>query len=80
MHLTNRVREFLIDQDYYIDIYENHIHVFHYIDVLKLQEEEIILQMEQFQLHMKGHEFRVKQLEKHEILIIGTLESLVFQL
>lgn len=79
MHLTNRVREFLIDQNYYIDIYENHIHVFHYIDVIKLEEEEIILQMEQFQLHMKGYEFRVKQLEKQEILISGVIESLVFQ-
>lgn len=79
MHLTNRVREFLVNQNYYIDIYDNHVHVFHYIDVLTLEEEKIVLQMDSFQLHLKGKNFRVKQLEKQEILITGILESLVFQ-
>lgn len=76
MHLTNKVRSFLIDQNYYIDIYDEEIHVFHYIDILKLNDEEIILQMEEFKLMIKGENFRVKRLEKKEILISGILDSL----
>lgn len=76
MHLTNKVRTFLIDQNYYIDIYDHFVHVFHYIDILKLQDEEIILQMDEFKLIIKGANFRVKRLENREILISGTLEFL----
>ncbi len=76
MHLTNKVRSFLIDQNYYIDIYDHFVHVFQYIDILKLQDEEIILQMDEFKLIIKGANFRVKRLENREILISGTLEFL----
>jgi len=76
MHLTNKVRSFLIDQNYYIDIYDGTIHVFHYIDILKLHDEEIILQMEEFKLIIKGANFRVKRLENREILISGILDYL----
>lgn len=78
MRLVNRVRNFLVDQEYYIDIYEGNIHVFRYIDILKLQDSEIVLQMEQFQLLLKGANFRVKRLEKSEILVSGVLEELKF--
>lgn len=76
MKLLNHVRGFLIDEEYYIDIYENKIHVFHYIDILKLQDEEIILQMSDFKLVLKGVNFRVSRLENREILISGVLDSL----
>ena len=43
MHLYKTMRNFLLDFNYYIDIYENKIHVFNYIDILKLNNEEIKL-------------------------------------
>lgn len=79
MNLTNRVREFLIDQNYYIDLYDQYIHVFHYIDILILNSTNIVLQMEHFVLNLKGTGFCVQKLEIHEILIRGTLESLVIE-
>jgi len=78
MQLVNRVRSFLVDQNYYIDLYENHIHVFHYVDILKLQDNEIILQMDSFQIQFMGANFRVSRLENREILISGVLENLKF--
>ena len=47
-----------------------------YVDVIKLQTEEVILQMDGFQLKLLGSDFRVKKLESHEILICGNLERL----
>ncbi len=76
MQLQNRIRSFLIDKNYYIDIYDEEIHVFHYIDILKLQSDEIILQMDGFRLILMGEDFRVKRLENQEILIQGMLENL----
>lgn len=76
MQLVNRVRNFLIDDDYYIDLYENFIHVFSYEDILQLRENEVVLQMNSFQLVLKGSHFLVKKLEKKELLLQGVLEEL----
>ncbi len=78
MRLVNKVRNFLVDQEYYIDIYDNKIHIFHYIDILKLEDEEIILALEHFKLILTGANFRVSRLENQEIMISGILENLKF--
>jgi len=65
MRLTSPIRSFLIDKSYYIDIYENHIHVFHFIDILVLKETEIRFQMDGFLLIITGQNFCIKRLEKH---------------
>lgn len=72
------MKNFLMDFDYYIDIYEEKIHVFNYIDIEKLTDTEIILAMPSFTLTLKGVSFVVKRLEKREILIEGTLEDVRF--
>ncbi len=79
MHLYKTMRNFLMDFDYYIDLYEEKIHVFNYIDIVKLTDEEIVLAMPAFTLTLKGTKFVVKRLEKREILIEGTLEDVRFQ-
>lgn len=78
MHLYKTMKNFLMDFDYYIDIYEEKIHVFNYIDIEKLTDTEIILTMPSFTLTLKGISFVVKRLEKREILIEGTLEDVRF--
>ncbi len=78
MHLYKTMKNFLMDLEYYIDIYENKIHVFNYIDILKLNEEEIKLQMDGFIISIKGDYFSVKRLEKREILIEGNIEKMEF--
>lgn len=72
------MKNFLMDFNYYIDIYEEKIHVFNYIDIEKLTSTEIILAMPSFTLTLKGVSFVVKRLEKREILIEGILEDVRF--
>lgn len=69
------MKNFLLDQDYYIDIFQDFIHVFNYIDILKLEETKVILDMPNFNLEIKGQDLVVKRLEKKEILIQGTIEG-----
>lgn len=78
MHLYKTMKNFLMDFDYYLDIYENKIHVFNYIDIEKLTDTEIILAMPSFTLILKGTSFTVKRLEKREILIEGVIEDVRF--
>lgn len=79
MHLYKTMRNFLLDFDYYIDIYEKKIHVFNYIDILKLNDLEIHLSMPGFVLEITGKNFSVKQLEKREILLEGVIEDVRFK-
>lgn len=78
VHLYKTMKNFLLDFDYYIDIYEEKIHVFNYIDIVKLTDTEIILAMPSFTLHLVGEHFAVKRLEKREILIEGKLDNVGF--
>ena len=78
MHLYKTMRNFLLDFDYYLDIYENKIHVFNYVDILKLNESEIKLAMQTFILLITGQNFSVKRLEKREILLEGIIEQVRF--
>lgn len=79
MHLYKTLKNFLIDFNYYIDIYDNKIHVFRFIDILKLSEKEIIFQMDGFILTLSGDNFKVIQLEKREILISGEILKMEFK-
>lgn len=78
MHLYKTMKNFLMDFDYYIDIYENKIHIFNYVDILKLHDTEISLKMPSFTIFLNGSNFVVKKLEKREILIEGTLLNMRF--
>lgn len=78
MHLYKTMRNFLLDFNYYIDIYEKNIHVFNYVDILKLNDSEIKLLMPSFTLIITGSNFSVKRLEKREILLEGELENVRF--
>lgn len=78
MHLYKTMRNFLLDFNYYIDIYEKNIHVFNYVDILKLNDQEIKLLMPSFTLLITGHNFSVKRLEKREILLEGELDNVRF--
>lgn len=78
MHLYETMKNFLCDFDYHIAIYENRIHVFNYVDIIKLTDKEIILSMPSFSLVLIGENFAVKQLLKREILIEGTLNDVRF--
>lgn len=78
VHLYKTMKNFLLDFDYYIDIYEDKIHVFNYIDIIKLTDTEITLAMPSFTLFLEGEHFAVKRLEKREILIQGILDNVRF--
>ena len=72
------MKNFLCDFDYHIAIYEEKIHVFNYVDIVKLTDREIVLAMPSFSLVLKGENFPVKRLEKREILVEGYLEDMRF--
>ncbi len=75
MNLYQTMQKFLLDKNYYLDIWDTYIHVYNFIDIETLNEKLIVLNMENFKLEITGEDFRVLKLTKKEILIEGILNN-----
>ena len=56
MNIKDTLVNFLYDKEYFITIYENYIHVFNYKKFISLTSKLIVLEMNKFNLEIKGSE------------------------
>ncbi len=75
MKMIENIKDFLIDKDYYIDIFEDKLHVFNYKKLLKLNDETIELLFEQFVLEVKGNNVKIIEMNDKELMISGVIED-----
>ena len=75
MKMINNLKNFLIDKEYYIDIYDNNLHAFNYIKLLKLSSDNINLKFMNFILEITGNNLKILQMNKDEILINGEINN-----
>ena len=78
MHLYKTIKNFLFDQEYFIDLWQNNIHIYGFLDILSLQEEKAGFHFERFDVGLVGKDFGVLKLTKNEILIQGELREMRF--
>ena len=55
MRIMKNLQNFLLDQEYYIDIFNNCIHVYYYEDLLTLSSNLIELKLKEFSLKIQMH-------------------------
>ena len=75
MRLMDALSDFLYDKKYFINIFDNIIHIYRYLELIKLSSQEIILKMEDFTLNISGDDLFIKQMNKDEILITGLITN-----
>ncbi|MBR1749127.1 MAG: YabP/YqfC family sporulation protein [Bacilli bacterium] len=78
MHLYKTIKTFLFDKEYFVNVFDSHIHLYGFLQVLSLQEEEASLRFPEFLLQIKGQNFRVLKLTKNELLIQGKISEMKF--
>ncbi len=78
VRIIKNLQNFLMDQDYYIDIFNNFLHVYQYEELLKLSEKVIELKLKEFILTIEGDGLIVKTMNKNEILIKGIINNMRF--
>ncbi len=78
MRIIKNLQNFLMDQDYYIDIFNNCLHVYYYEAMLALSEKEIKLKLKEFELDIEGENLIVSKMDNHEILIKGIISNVRF--
>ena len=76
MHIYKTLKNFLLDQDYYIDMWQNYLHVYGLKKIEVLQATLIVLAVENFNLELNGADFKVLKLTNNEILIAGNLKEM----
>lgn len=76
MKMVDNIKTFLYDREYFISLFDNNVHVFNYLEVRNFTENEIVLNMENFRLAIKGKRLKITKMENREIIINGDIENI----
>ncbi len=76
MLMLNNIKNYLYDKKYFINLFDNYIHVFNYLKLLKFSNDEVSLQLEFFILNIKGNNLFITKMTNNEILIKGDVFEL----
>ena len=71
MKLANALSNFLYDKNYFVTIFDSNIHIYKYLELIKLTSNVIVLRMDGFDLQITGEDLTIIQMNKEELLITG---------
>lgn len=77
MKILENIKSFLYDKEYFINIFDNYVYVFNYLDLINFSETAIQLQMENFKVAVEGENLSIVKMMEKEILIEGTIKKVV---
>lgn len=79
MRIMKNLQNFLYDQEYFIDIFQNCLHVYYYEELLSLSDTLIELKLKEFILVIEGENLSISSMDKHEMLMKGKINSMRFK-
>ena len=79
MRIMKNLQNFLYDQEYFIDIFQNCLHVYYYVELLSLSDTLIELKLKEFILVIEGEDLSISSMDKHEMLMKGKINSMRFK-
>lgn len=77
MKIIDNIKSFLYDKDYFINIFENYIYIFNYLDLNHFSDKEISLKLENFNVDIIGKDLSIIKMMDKEILIEGYIEKVI---
>ena len=79
MRIMKNLQNFLYDQEYFIDIFQNCLHVYYYEELLSLSDTLIELKLKEFILVIEGEDLSISSMDKHEMLIKEKINNMRFK-
>ena len=79
MRIMKNLQNFLYDQEYFIDIFKNCLHVYYYEELLSLSDTLIELKLKEFILVIEGEDLSISSMDKHEMLMKGKINNMRFK-
>ena len=78
MHMKDNLINFLYDKKYFINIYDEFIHVFNYRQLVSISSKKIVLKMKTFKIEVTGDNLFITRMLPNEILIKGIIGKVEF--
>ena len=69
----------LSKRDYYICLYENHLYIYNYSEILTFNHDLIIIKLPNHHFKIKGEKMLIKKMHQHELLIEGEIRSVSYE-
>ncbi len=76
--MKDNLINFLYDKKYFINIYDEYIHIFNYQELVSLSSKKIVLKMETFKIEVTGDNLFITRMLPNEILIKGIIGKVEF--
>ena len=76
MLMIDNIKNYLYDKKYFINFYDDYIHIFNYIKLLNFSDKEVSLELNDFIINIKGEGFLVTKMTSNEILIKGIINDM----
>ena len=78
MHMKDSLINFLYDKNYFINVYDEYIHVFNYEELISLSSNKIELKFSNFKLVIDGDNLFINKMFPNELLIKGIIKNVGF--
>ena len=79
MHMKDNLINFLYDKKYFINIYDEYIHLFNYEELVSLSSKKIELKFKEFNLIIEGSDLFINKMFPNEMLIKGIINKVGFK-
>ena len=78
MNAFENLKTFLYDQNNFIAIYNDNVHVFSYLKIISFTNNLISLQFSDFKLDIVGKNLKIISMQSEELVIKGKINNLNF--
>lgn len=78
MHILKTIKNYLYDQNYVVNIYDNCLYLFNYVELIKLTDTNLKIKFENFDIDVIGANFLVYKMTDKEMLIKGVIDNVRF--
>jgi len=78
MHILKTLKNYLYDENYVVNIYNNYFYLFNYLELIKLTDTNIKIKFEKFNIDITGENFMVYKMTNKEMLIKGNVDNVRF--
>lgn len=79
MELLNRMRDYLIPEEFEIHVYQNQIHIMNFTSIGEIGSEKILIRYDNGMVVVKGNNLVLSKLLNGEVLIKGVLKTIEFR-
>ena len=77
--LFSKVRNYLVNKSYNINLYKNGIYIYDYLLIDCISENLLIIKFTEFTLKIIGHNFSVNKMLDNEVVFNGEIKRIEFE-